>query len=120
MTDCELLQLFPRKDIASCEPYTPVIREWCDAGDEFCDRGNSTKVHAGYFGRYMGAAAEFVVGRYNTTLPEVPEPTVSQPAASAKPEGSKSGAGRLAAPGVGLVVASGLLVMPILWGWVGL
>lgn len=116
MTDRQLLQLFPRQDIASCEPYTPAIREWCDAGDEFCDRGNSTRVHAGYFGRYMGAAAEFVVGRYNATLPEVPEPTVSPPPASVVPEGSKSGAAGLTVP----VVASGLMLMPVLLGWVGL
>lgn len=76
-------------------------------------------MHAGYFGRYMGAAAEFVVGRYNATLPEVPE---SQPKATASvvPEGSKSGAGGLAVPGVGLVVASGLVLMPVLLGLVGL
>lgn len=79
-------------------------------------------MHAGYFGRYMGAAAEFVVGRYNATLPEVPESTGSQPEATASvvPEGSKSGAGGLAVPGVGLVVTSGLVLMSVLWGLVGL
>ncbi|KAK0747144.1 cutinase-domain-containing protein [Schizothecium vesticola] len=87
-------------DIASCEPYTPVIREWCDAGDEFCDRGNSTKVHAGYFVRYMGAAAEFVVERYNASLPKRGEPTVSPPSPTVVSEGSMSGAEGLAVPGV--------------------
>lgn len=66
----------------------------------------------------MGAAAEFVAGRYNATLPEVPEPTVSPPPppTSVEPEGSKSGAAGLAVP----VVASGLVLMPVLLGWAGL
>jgi len=115
-----VLQLFPRQDIASCGPYTPVIREWCDAGDEFCDKGNSTKVHAGYFVRYMGPAAEFVVERYNASLPEKGEPTVSLPPLAVVPEGSTSGAEWLVVPGVRLVVASGLMLMPVLSGWVRL
>ncbi|KAK1826007.1 Alpha/Beta hydrolase protein [Podospora conica] len=109
--------LFPRQDIAACDPYTPVIREWCDTGDEFCDRGNNTKTHAGYFGRYMGAAAEFIVERYNASLPERDEPTAAAPQVPV-PEGSTSGAKGLTAP---VALASGLLMMmPAVLEWMGL
>jgi hypothetical protein len=82
-------------------------------------------VHAGYFVRYMGAAAEFVVERYNASLPErgeptVVPPTVSPPSPTAGPEGGTSGAEGLVVPNAGLVAALGLLLTPDVLGWVGL
>jgi hypothetical protein len=108
------IQLFPLSDIAGCEPYTPTVRGWCGSGDEFCGRGNDTKVRTGYFMRYAGEAVEFVVGRYNTSVVERAEPTVL-PTASRVPD-VNAGAKGVARPGCQLVVASGLLLASVVLG----
>src|SRR5690348_13145281 len=71
--------MFERLDIAGCEPYSDVIREWCDAGDQFCDRGNVTTVHTGYFARYVGVATDFIVEQFHASMeaPPAPQPTAT-------------------------------------------
>jgi len=95
-----------------------TIREWCDSGDEFCDKGNNTKTHTGYFARYLTEAAEFVVERYNASAVERAEPTVlpTAPQVSEGNAGAKGVAGR----GYQHVSASGMVLVPVVLGWVGL
>ncbi|KAK3354024.1 cutinase-domain-containing protein [Lasiosphaeria hispida] len=127
--------IFPRQNFTSCEPYTDMIRGWCDTGDVYCDRGNNTKTHGSYFANYTLDAAEFIVERYNaslaTTLPETPAPsstsasippptgtstpptTSSAPPASTSSTAASSGArGPGVNPtGVSLLVASASVIL---------
>jgi hypothetical protein len=57
--------LFPRSSaqISALNAFSPRIRAWCDANDEFCSSGNSLNVHLTYLNRYQNDAANFVLGR---------------------------------------------------------
>lgn len=57
--------MFPRVDNAGCAPYGPGMRSWCDANDQYCDRGNIRAVHHGYFAKYTDDAAAWVLSRFN-------------------------------------------------------
>jgi cutinase len=57
--------LFPRSgtQVNALNAFSPRIRAWCDANDEFCSSGASLNVHLTYLNRYQGAAEQFVLGR---------------------------------------------------------
>lgn len=57
--------ILPRNNIAACEPYSHIIREWCDTGDIYCDSGNDRSVHGTYFANYTTDATNFIVGKFN-------------------------------------------------------
>jgi cutinase len=56
--------LFPRNStqISLLNTFSPRIRAWCDANDEFCASGTSLNVHLTYLNRYQNDAANFVLG----------------------------------------------------------
>ncbi|KAM7212163.1 Cutinase domain containing protein [Rhypophila decipiens] len=56
--------LFSRTDIEKCEPYTPMIRGYCDTGDVWCDKGDDQRVHGSYFNKYTEDAVEFIVQKF--------------------------------------------------------
>jgi hypothetical protein len=64
----ELPQIFQRANTSGCEPYSPVIKEWCDKGDIYCDAGNVTGVHGTYFANYTKAATNWIVSKWNESL----------------------------------------------------
>ncbi|KAL1853977.1 hypothetical protein VTK73DRAFT_8860 [Phialemonium thermophilum] len=101
--------IFPRKDTKACEPYSNIIRGWCDAGDIYCDSGKVRGVHGTYFANYTRAAVDFVVGRYNeslasTTTSSSPSGTSGSPTSSAS--GHKNGAGTVRPAAQGLAWAA--------------
>lgn len=57
--------LFPRNQtqINNLNAFSPRIRAWCDANDEFCASGASLNVHLTYLNRYQNTAEQFVLGR---------------------------------------------------------
>lgn len=59
--------VFPRVNTAACDPSANITQSYCNAGDEFCDSGNSLATHLSYVNVFGGAAADFIVGRVNGT-----------------------------------------------------
>ncbi|KAK1765955.1 cutinase-domain-containing protein [Phialemonium atrogriseum] len=57
--------IFPRENTSACEPYSDVIRGWCDTGDIYCDSGSERLVHGTYFANYTMDAVDFIVGKFN-------------------------------------------------------
>lgn len=60
--------LFARKDVSGCNPYVSVMRSWCDTGDRYCDLGDDSAVHGGYFAKYTQDATDWVVGLYEASI----------------------------------------------------
>ena len=56
----QLFKMFPRAKSYTCQPYVSRMISFCDSGDTFCDKGNSTAVHGSYLQKYSTQAAEFV------------------------------------------------------------
>ncbi|KAK3399573.1 cutinase-domain-containing protein [Sordaria brevicollis] len=61
-------QIFPRENMTSCLPFGDKIASWCDTGDVYCDFGNDTTVHGGYFGNYTMETVNWIVEKYNASL----------------------------------------------------
>ncbi|KAB5576214.1 acetylxylan esterase 2 [Coniochaeta sp. 2T2.1] len=76
--------IFQRANTSACEPYSPVIKEWCDTGDIYCDAGNVTGVHGTYFANYTDDATEWIVSRFNASMTT----NDSSPTGGASPSGS--------------------------------
>jgi hypothetical protein len=79
-------QIFPRADNLACAPFGRKIRSYCDANDKYCDAGNSSSVHAGYFAKYDTEAVNFIVSQFNAAQSNGSASTTT----SASPTGSSS------------------------------
>jgi hypothetical protein len=97
-------QIFQRANTTACEPYSPMIRAWCDTGDIYCDHGNLTGVHGTYFANYTTDAAEFIVGRFNESKASSssPSPTGTVSPTSSQPATNTNAAGLLRPGSLGM------------------
>ncbi|KAK3312108.1 cutinase-domain-containing protein [Apodospora peruviana] len=73
---------FPRTNITACEPYSDVIRGWCDTGDVYCDTGEDRLVHSSYFLKYTDDAADFIIENYSKAVESAATSSSSAPASS--------------------------------------
>ncbi|EGY22036.1 hypothetical protein VD0002_g7686 [Verticillium dahliae] len=114
--------LFGRDDTAACEPYAPKIASWCDTGDVYCDRGNNTEIHGGYFAIYDDDALDFVVDRWNATLEEEAEAAASGTSgAPAQPsETGAAGGNNNESAAVGVRAGWGALAVAAMVGYLAL
>ncbi|KAM0277188.1 hypothetical protein ACHAQH_005970 [Verticillium albo-atrum] len=113
--------LFGRDDSTVCEPYAPKVASWCDTGDVYCDRGNNSEIHGGYFALYDDDALEFVVERWNATLEEDAEAGASSTSgAPAQPTESGAAAGDDESAAVGVRAGWGALVVAAMVGYLAL
>ncbi|KAM7190068.1 acetylxylan esterase 2 [Naviculisporaceae sp. PSN 640] len=71
---------FPRPSMTGCEPYSSMIRGYCDTGDVYCDRGTDRAVHGGYFAKYGEDAVEFIAANFKKATES--SPTKSSTASS--------------------------------------
>ncbi|KAG5988442.1 hypothetical protein E4U43_004748 [Claviceps pusilla] len=55
--------IFFRKNTNSCLKYANIISSWCDTGDIYCARGNSSEIHSEYFGKYGSDIVKFIVDK---------------------------------------------------------
>lgn len=83
-------QIFQRANTTACEPYSPVIKEWCDKGDIYCDAGNVTGVHGTYFANYTDDATNWIVSKWNESLAATN--TSGSPTSTASPTSSGTSA----------------------------
>ncbi|OIW32673.1 cutinase-domain-containing protein [Coniochaeta ligniaria NRRL 30616] len=67
--------IFQRANTSACEPYSPVIKGWCDKGDIYCDAGNVTGVHGTYFANYTDDATNWIVSKWNASTNSSGSPT---------------------------------------------
>ncbi|CRK30654.1 hypothetical protein BN1708_018516, partial [Verticillium longisporum] len=104
------------------EPYAPKIASWCDTGDVYCDRGNNTEIHGGYFALYDDDAVDFVVDRWNATLEEEAEAAASGTSgAPAQPsETGAAGGNNNESAAVGVRAGWGALAVGAMVGYLAL
>jgi len=61
--------VFLRKNVTACDPFKPVLRSYCDAGDTWCagapDTPAGEAIHGSYVGIYGNETVDWVVGKYN-------------------------------------------------------
>ncbi|KAH8883120.1 cutinase-domain-containing protein [Thozetella sp. PMI_491] len=112
--------IFQRKNLTACEPYTDIIKGWCDTGDIYCDSGNVTGVHGSYFANYTKDATNFIVGKYNASLSTTgPNATITTssptPSSTASSTGPKTTGNAGAAVRPSTVTAGGALVLAFLY-----
>ncbi|KAG7108902.1 Acetylxylan esterase 2 like protein [Verticillium longisporum] len=120
-THIPLHQLFGRDDTAACEPYAPKIASWCDTGDVYCDRGNNTEIHGGYFALYDDDAVDFVVDRWNATLEEEAEAAASGTSgAPSQPTETGAAGGNNESAAVGVRAGWGALAVAAMVGYLAL
>ncbi|PSR83389.1 cutinase-domain-containing protein [Coniella lustricola] len=55
--------IFPRQDIAGCGAVANRMVSYCNAGDTFCDSGNSLQVHLSYVQNNGTSAVTFVLNQ---------------------------------------------------------
>ncbi|KAH7625332.1 cutinase-domain-containing protein [Sordaria sp. MPI-SDFR-AT-0083] len=60
--------IFPRENMTSCLPLADRIASWCDTGDVYCDNGQDSTVHGGYFGNYTTETVNWIVEKYNAAI----------------------------------------------------
>lgn len=54
--------------MTSCLPLADRIASWCDTGDVYCDNGQDSTVHGGYFGNYTTETVNWIVEKYNAAI----------------------------------------------------
>lgn len=54
--------------MTSCRPLADRIASWCDTGDVYCDNGQDSTVHGGYFGNYTTETVNWIVEKYDAAL----------------------------------------------------
>ncbi|KAM0290654.1 hypothetical protein ACHAO9_005018 [Fusarium lateritium] len=112
--------IFERNNTKLCEDnYSKIIRSYCDTGDVYCDGGNNTATHSGYFSKYGNEVVDFVVKQYESAASETKTTASSTATAATETTGSATGAAETTpavAPGnaaAGLVPGLALAMVPL-------
>ncbi|KAM0343426.1 hypothetical protein ACHAPU_008607 [Fusarium lateritium] len=102
--------IFKRNDTKLCEDnYSKIIRSYCDTGDVYCDQGNNTETHGGYFEKYGSEVADFVVKQYKSAESESKTTSTSATATATETTGSATGAAETTPAGAPGNAAAGLV-----------
>ncbi|KAJ4401871.1 hypothetical protein N0V91_007654 [Didymella pomorum] len=96
-------------DLALLNRYTPVLRDYCAAGDPVCAGGSVVADHLNYFELYTEEASSWIVGKIDAAAPLCAAPSSSSvvpatsstaaPFSSAAPSASKEATPSASAPG---------------------